>query len=130
MRHKRNKLIELDTGVNQTRSNVIRNLLTSLVKEWKVVTTVKRAKVLISEADSFFARLVRMFDLYKDQKDVRREAIRFVKSVIFTEEAGKKVVDELLPRYKTEWKTSSYVSNYKMWPRKWDSAEEILVKLS
>ena len=129
MRHKHNKLIELTTGEHQTRSNLIRTLLTNLVRTGELTTTSKRAKVLKSEADKFFARLVRLFDLYADEKDVRREAIRIVKSTIFSDAEGKKVVDELLPKYRAEGKKGGFVADYKLGYRMGDGAEKILVRL-
>jgi ribosomal protein L17 len=55
MRHRYNKLKYLETGVVKT-SLVIRNLLTSLIKNWEITTTSKRAKILKSVADKFFNR--------------------------------------------------------------------------
>lgn len=129
MRHKHNKLIELTTGQHQTRSNLIRTLLTNLVRTGELTTTSKRAKVLKSEADKFFARLVRLFDMYADEKDVRREAIRIVKSTIFSDAEGKKVVDELLPKYRAAGKKAGFVADYKLGYRMGDGAEKILVRL-
>lgn len=128
MRHKKNQLLELEVW-EKKKSNVIRTLLTNLIKHGEMATTSKRAKVIKSEADKFFARLLRMFDLYKDEKDVRREAIRFVKSVIYGEEEGKKVVNELLPKYKASGKSAGFVSDYKLGYRVGDGAEKILVRL-
>ncbi len=129
MRHKQNKLIELTTGQHVTRSNLIRTLLTNLVRTGEMTTTSKRAKVLKSEADKFFARLVRLFDLYQDEKDVRREAIRIVKSTIFSEAEGKKVIDEILPKYKASGKKGGFVADYKVGHRVGDGAEKVLVRL-
>jgi len=129
MRHKHNKLIELTTGQHQTRSNLIRTLLTNLIRTGEMTTTSKRAKVLKSEADQFFGRLVRLFDMYADEKDVRREAIRIVKSTIFSEAEGKKVIDELMPKYKAAGKKFGYVADYKMGHRIGDGAEKVLVRL-
>jgi hypothetical protein len=50
-----------------------------------MTTTSKRAKVLKSEADSFFSRLIRMMNKY-EEKDAKRECIRYVKSVLFGKE--------------------------------------------
>ena len=127
MRHKYNKLKKLNTWV-QKQENVIRNLLTSLVSTWQLVTTPKRAKVLKSRADNFFSRLVRITKDYPDANDARREVIRYIKSVIYTDEWWKKVLNDLLPaNLKAE--NASFVSNYKLWVRPWDNSEKILVKL-
>jgi len=129
MRHKHNKLIELTTGQHQTRSNLIRTLLTNLIRTGEMTTTSKRAKVMKSEADKFFSRLVGLFDMYADEKDVRREAIRIVKSTVFSEAEGKKVIDELLPKYRAAGKKSGFVADYKMGYRKGDGAEKVLIRL-
>lgn len=129
MRHRYKSTLKLNTWC-QTRNNVVKNLLTSLIKSWQIITTTQKARVLKAEVDKFFSRLLRMFEMYKDEKDVRREAIRYVKSVIFTENEWKKIIDSLLPKYKQEWRKSWFVSDYKMWTRLWDWAEKILVKLN
>lgn len=129
MRHKQNKLIELTTGEHQTRSNLIRTLLTNLVRTGELTTTSKRAKVLKSEADRFFARLLGLFDKYQDENDVRREAIRLVKATIFSEAEGKKVVNELMPKYRAEGKKAGFVADFKMGYRAGDGAEKVLIRL-
>lgn len=94
----------------------MRTLLTNLVTSGHIVTTPKRAKVLKAYADHFFARLVR---LHADRpEDAARESIRYVKSVIWTTDAGKKVTTELVPQYIEQNKTSGYVANYKLGFRK------------
>lgn len=127
MRHKHKRVLELNTWVIKT-TIVMRNMLTNLVEHGKMETTIKRSKSLKAFADHFFARLVRM-QKNKDAKDAKREAIRYVSSVLFTESAGKKVVDELLPRFVDEGISTWFVSNYKMWFRSWDAAEKVLVKI-
>ena len=112
MRHKKNRLLELSTGI-QKKQNVIRNLLTSLVLHGEVKTTIKRAKVLKANADSFFARLVSLQDKY-DEAGAKREADRMVKSILYTEKAGKKAVTELLPKYISEGKRTGFVMDAKM----------------
>lgn len=64
----------------------------------------------------------------RDEKDGHREAIRIVKWTIFGEQEGKKVVEELLPRFIKEDKTS-YIADYKLGARKGDAAEEVIVKI-
>jgi len=127
MRHKKKRILELSTGV-QKKQNVIRNLLTSLVASGQMVTTIKRSKVLKATADKFFARLV-WLHAKNDEATAKRESIRYVKSLIYTEKEGKKVINELLPKYLAEGKTSGFVMNVKMWPRPGDAAEKVLVKL-
>lgn len=130
MRHQHNRLLQLHTGQHQTKSNYLRTLLTNLIKSGFVKTTPKRAAVLKSYADHFLHRLTTMKDLYTEPKSIDRESIRLIKSIIWTEEEGKKVMSDLLPKYTSEWKTYGFVSNYKLWFRKGDGVEEILVKLN
>lgn len=126
MRHQDNKLLQLNTG-NQKKSVFIRTLLSNLIRTGAVTTTPKRAKVLKAEADSFFSRLVRIDSKY-EEKDARRECINIVKATIYWEVEGKKVMETLLPKYR-EMKWKSFVANYKIWFRKWDGSEKILIKL-
>jgi ribosomal protein L17 len=116
MRHHSDKLIQLATGQYQTRSNVLRTLLTNLVTSGYIVTTPKRAKVLKAYADHFFGRLIKLHVERPD--DATREAIRYVKSVIWTEDAGKKVTTQLVPEYLGQKRTSGYVANHKLGFRK------------
>lgn len=128
MRHRQKKLLNISTGAKK-KTVFIRSLLTSLVKYGAVTTTPKRAKVLKSEADSFFSKLVSQFDKYDNEKDAHRECIRIVKSQIFGEEEGKKIMSDLLPKYKESKKTSGFVEDYKVWFRSGDAALKVLVKL-
>jgi hypothetical protein len=41
---------------------------------------------LKSEIDKLFSSLLNQFNKYQDEKDVKREVIRIVKSIIYTEE--------------------------------------------
>ena len=127
MRHQNSKMLELSTGDVKT-SIFVRQLLTNLVRTGKVTTTSKRAKILKSEANAFFARLVRLHKTL-EPKDAKRECIRFVKSVIYGEAEGKKVLATWLPKYLAEGAKSSYVVDYKLGFRVGDAAAKILVKL-
>ena len=127
MRHKKKRVLELSTGV-QKKQNVVRNLLTSLITHGEMITTGKRAKVVKAEADKFFARLVRIYSKFEGVA-AKREADRFVKSVLYTEVAGKRAVSEILPKYLDESRTTGFVSNYKLGFRAGDAAEKVLVKL-
>jgi ribosomal protein L17 len=132
MRHRYKRTKRLETWA-QKSSNVIRNLLTSLVMSWQIRVTTKRAKVLKAEADSFFSKLLNKFDRYEDEKEAKREIIRVVKSVIYTEEAWKKVVNEILPKYRKNYVENKvktwFVMDNKLWFRAGDWAEEILLRL-
>jgi ribosomal protein L17 len=87
--------------------------LTNLIKNGKTTTTPKRAKVLKSEIDSFFAKLVSI-NKKLAPADARRESIRYIKSIIFGEAEGKKVLNVLLPKYIESGSTSSFVADYKL----------------
>lgn len=128
MQHRKNKLLELNTGA-KSKNVYIRQMLTNLVRNGKVTTTVKRAQVLKAYADSFFAKLVANTTSYAE-KDARRENIRYIKSEIFSEPEGKKVLDTLLPKYLESGKKSGFVTDYKLGYRVGDGAEKILVKLA
>jgi len=110
-------------------TTVLRNMLTSLVDNGKMETTIKRSKSLKAFTDHFFARLVRI-NKTKDAADAKREMIRYVGSVVYTESAGKKIVNELLPKYLEEGLSTWFVSNYKLWFRSGDGAEKVLVRLA
>jgi ribosomal protein L17 len=66
---------------------------------------------------------------YESEQDVKREAIRIVKSVVYSEDAWKKMIEDLFTKYIQLQKNSWYVQNYKLWQRPWDNAEKILVKI-
>ena len=127
MRHRINKLKQLNTGAKK-KEVFLRNLLTSLVKFWRITTTPKRAKVLKAETDAFFAKLVNTYTRYAAEADSTRECINLVKATIFGEDEWKKVISEILPKYLAA-KRSSYVQSYKIGFRKWDSAEKVMLKL-
>jgi ribosomal protein L17 len=127
MRHRINKLKELNTWAKK-KEVFLRNMLTSFVKIGRITTTPKRAKVLKAETDAFFSKLVKTYNRYNDENESKRECIRIVKATIFGENEWKKVINDLLPKYISD-KRSSYVASYKIWFRKWDAAEEIMLKL-
>ena len=107
---------------------MVRNLLTSLVLHGQVTTSEKKAKVLKSAADSFFSRLVNQYAKYEDEKDAKRENDNYVKSRITSKVAGKKVIDQLVPKYRKA-DQKSFVANYKVGFRPGDAAMKVLVKL-
>lgn len=128
MRHRQKRTLELNTGA-QKKTLVIRNMLTNLITHGKMTTTPKRAKVLKAEADSFFSKLVRTSNRFTEENDAKREVIRIVKSTLLSEEAGKKTVNDLLPKYKEAQAGSSFVADYKMGVRSGDGAEKVMLKL-
>ena len=128
MQHRKNALLEINTGV-KSKWVYIRQMLTNLVKNGKVTTTSKRAAVLKSEADSLISRLISNTKKYSEA-DARRENIRLIKSIIYSEAEGKKLLNDLLPKYVESNKKSWFVCTYKLWYRLWDGAEKILVKFA
>ncbi|MCK9466769.1 MAG: bL17 family ribosomal protein [Candidatus Absconditabacterales bacterium] len=128
MRHRINKLKQLNTGAKK-KDVFIRNLLSSFVKNGRITTTPKRAKVLKAETDAFFSKLVKTYSRYNTEAESKRECIKIVKATIFGEAEGKKVMSEWLPKYLGDNKKSSYVVSYKLGVRKGDAAEKVMLKL-
>lgn len=116
MRHKYKKTSELETG-NQTRSNVIRNFLTSIIKHGQITTTPKRAKVVVSEINHFFSHLLKILSKY-DEVNAKREMIRFLEKTLWTDEEGKKVMSEYVVKYKDMPSKTNFVTTYKTTLRK------------
>ena len=125
MRHQRNRLIELNLGEHITRSNFLRSMLTNLIKFGRITNTKKKAKATKAYADHFFARLAG----YGDSQDGLRNAIAYTKSVVWTEEDGKKVMNELVPKYRDAKYNGGYTQMFKLGFRKGDSAEKIMITL-
>lgn len=110
MRHRHKKSVLMNTGVIKQQT-VLRNLLTSLVVSGSIETTPSRARALKAYADGFFSRLVKRTTTMSEA-DAHRENIREIKSTLFTDVAGKKVIDSLLPQF-ISLETTSYVTNHK-----------------
>lgn len=128
MRHKYNKLLQVNTGA-KSKSVFMRMQLSSLLRAGKLTTTPKRAKVLKMYTDEFFSTLLNISAKY-EEKDATREAIRFVKSVVFGEAEGKKVIETLLPKYKEENRKSGFTTEFKLGYRVGDASEKIMLKLA
>jgi len=128
MRHQQNKLLELNTGA-KSKWVFMRMQLSSLIRAWKITTTPKRAKVLKAFTDEFFSRLL-SFDAKYDEKAAKREAIKYVKSVVYGEDEGKKVIETLLPKYREEKRVSGFTTSYKLGFRVGDAAPKIMLKLA
>lgn len=128
MRHKYNKLLQVNTGV-KSKSVFMRMQLSSLLRAGKLTTTPKRAKVLKAYTDEFFSILLNISAKY-EEKDATREAIRFVKSVVYGEAEGKKVIETLLPKYKEEKRKSGFTTEYKLGYRVGDASQKIMLKLA
>lgn len=128
MRHKYNKLLQVNTGA-KSKSVFMRMQLSSLLRSGKLTTTPKRAKVLKAYTDEFFSRLLSISAKY-EEKEALRETIRFVKSVVYGEAEGKKVIETLLPKYKEEKRTSGFTTEYKLGFRVGDASQKIMLKLA
>jgi ribosomal protein L17 len=128
MRHKYNKLLQVNTGA-KSKSVFMRMQLSSLLRAGKLTTTPKRAKVLKMYTDEFFSTLLNISAKY-EEKDATREAIRFVKSVVFGEVEGKKVIETLLPKYKEENRKSGFTTEFKLGYRVGDASQKIMLKLA
>ena len=128
MQHRKNALLEINTGV-KSKWVYIRQMLANLVRNGKVTTTSKRAAVLKAEADALIGRLITNTKNYSEA-DAKRENIRLIKSVIYSEAEGKKLLNDLLPKFVESGKMSGFVCNYKLGYRLGDGAEKILVKLA
>ena len=128
MRHKHNRLLEVNTGA-KSKSVFMRMQLSSLLRAGKLTTTPKRAKVLKMYTDEFFSTLLNISAKY-EEKDATREAIRFVKSVVYGEAEGKKVIETLLPKYKEEKRKSGFTTEYKLGYRVGDASQKIMLKLA
>ena len=128
MRHQQNKLLQVNTGA-KSKWVFMRMQLSSLIRAGKITTTPKRAKVLKAFTDEFFSRLL-SFDANYDEKAAKREAIKYVKSVVYGEEEGKKVIENLLPKYREEKRTSGFTTSYKLGFRVGDAAAKIMLKLA
>lgn len=128
MRHRYNKLLELDTGV-QKKKNVLRNIITSLLEYKKVITTPKRWKVLKHEVEKLFAKLVRTYNRYDDKDVSIREVKRVLSSVVFDKNIIENIIDEKLMWYLEEKRVSWFVRNYRVGFTKWDTVEKIMIEL-
>ena len=128
MRHQYNKLLQVNTGA-KSKWVFMRMQLSSLIRAWKITTTPKRAKVLKAFTDEFFSTLL-WFDKKYDEKWALREAIKYVKSVVYWEEEGKKVIETLLPKYREEKKASGFTTSYKLGFRIGDGAAKVMLKLA
>lgn len=125
MRHQRNRLIELNTGEGITRSNLLRSMLTNLIRYDRITTTNKKAKAVKAFADHFFAKIVG----YGTESDGKRNAISYIKSIVWTEEEGKKALNILAPRYAWSNHVGGYTQMFKLGFRKGDTAEKVMIKL-
>ena len=129
MRHHYNRFLDINSGV-QKKSNLIRNLITSLIENKRVTTTPKRAKVLRYEAEKLFAKLVKTYNRFENKDD----AIREVKKILLANTFGgdkivNKAIDDKLMQYIQENRKSWFARLYRVGVRKGDNVEKIMVEL-
>jgi len=106
----------------------LRELLTNFISKGKITTTQKRAKVLKAETDHFFSKILEIMSRYSDEKDAKREAIRYVKSIIYWD-AGKEIIDVIVPRYLKDGTKTGFVALFNIGYRVGDAAPKVLLKL-
>lgn len=97
---------------------MLRNLLTSLVVHEKIVTTEKRAKVVAP----LFDRLVTVVK-GKDEMN----AIRSLKKVLFTEDASRKMMNEIKTRFQS--RSSGFTRILKIGFREGDNAPLVRLEI-
>lgn len=99
------------------RNSMLRNIVTSLLKEERIETTEQRAKELRRIADRMIS-LGKRGDLH-----AKRQAL----SYLFDETVVKKLFDEIAPRYSE--RNGGYTRILKTGYRRGDGASMVLVKL-
>lgn len=100
------------------RKALLRNLVTSLVLNEKMVTTEAKAKELIKVFDPL---------VIKARNPEKREAIRDIKKVLFGEAAQRKLMDEILPQL--EGRTSGFTTRKQIGFRNGDGAPVVQIAL-
>lgn len=115
MRH-RKKIAKLGRKPD-ARKRMLRNLVTSLIMEERVRTSLARAKAARSAAEKIITR---------GRKD-SVHARRLVAGRVYGSKAVQKVFDELGPRYAD--RSGGYTRILKLGPRKGDAAEEVILEL-
>ncbi|WP_053955671.1 50S ribosomal protein L17 [Inediibacterium massiliense] len=99
------------------RNLMLRNLVTSLLREGRINTTETRAKEIRRLAEKMIT-LGKRGDLH-----AKRQALAY----IFDETVVKKVFDELAPKYAE--RNGGYTRILKVGPRRGDAAEMVIIEL-
>lgn len=99
------------------RKMMLRNLVTSFLREGKITTTEMRAKETRRIAEKMIT-LAKRGDLH---------ARRQVLSYILDEDVVRKLFDEIAPNYKD--RNGGYTRLMKLGPRKGDAAEMVIIEL-
>ena len=128
MRHRYNRLLELNTGI-QKKDNVLRNMITSLLVEKRITTTPKRAKVVKYEVEKLFSKLVKTYKRYSEKDVSKREVKRILDSILYNKDVVDEMINERLLNYIENGKVSWFVRNYKVWYRKGDAVEKTMIEL-
>ncbi|MCD7741582.1 MAG: 50S ribosomal protein L17 [Ruminococcus sp.] len=99
------------------RKAMLRNLVTSLLENGKIETTVTRAKEVSAMTDKMIT-LGKAGDLHSKRQ---------VLSYVTKESVAKKLFDDIAPSY--EGRQGGYTQIYKIGPRRGDAAEMAIIKL-
>ena len=99
------------------RNAMLRNQVTSLIREGKIETTVTRARETKRMTDQMIT-LAKRGDLH-----ARRQALAY----IYDEEVVKKLFDEIGPKYKD--RNGGYTRVLRVGPRRGDGAEIAILEL-
>lgn len=99
------------------RKAMLRNLVTSLLREEKIETTVTRAKEARRMAEKMIT-LGKRGDLH-----ARRQALAY----IYDEDVVTKLFEEIAPKYSE--RNGGYIRIIKMGPRRGDAAEMAILEL-
>jgi len=100
------------------RKALVRSQLTALVTHGKLTTTATRAKEIARQFDQLVTTVKR--------QPTTREQIRTAKTVLYTEEAQRKLINGTLPELKN---TSGHLSRKKIGIRPGDGAPLVEIKI-
>ncbi len=115
MRH-RKKIAKLGRKP-EARRRMLRNLVTSLIMEERITTSLARAKAARSAAEKIITKG------RKDSVHARRQVAKYV----YGSKVVQKVFNELGPRYAD--RNGGYTRIFKLGPRKGDAAEACILEL-
>ena len=99
------------------RQAMLRNIVTDLFREERIVTTDMRAKEARRKAEKMIT-LAKRGDLH-----ARRQVLAYV----YDEDVVSKLFDDIAPRY--EDRNGGYTRILKLGPRRGDNAEEVFLEL-
>lgn len=117
MRHRKSKIV-LNKSKGHTTA-VVRNLITQLVKNGRIKTTAKKAKILKQEVEKLISRSKKRENLH---------AIREANKTFFENAVSKNFFEKYLPT--VQEKQSGFVRTFKLGERKGDAAPMVLVELT